>query len=261
MVRVIMLKPGYARLLLISILVAAHLVTSGTGVQAHARTEVTSAGPASGPVLLSDDFTEPSERWIVHTGNDHRYDYEHGEYVMTLSPWSTAFEISTSTELLAIDYQLDVEARLLPASANGSSVVLGVRQQRNGASYRAGFDPYANTVQIYEIQGWSDARSPVRSAPAAVPVRTSRQTSAAFHSGGAKNRYSLRAQGAQLTALVNGEEVVSVSGVSLTGGGILIGVGHARDGLADARFDNLLLTGLPSLPGEDDLTELSGGVR
>jgi len=222
---------------------------------------VTSTRPASGSALLSDDFSAPSERWNVHTGDDHRYDYENGEYVMTLAPWSTAIEISTSTELTATNYQLDVEARLIPVSSPGSYVVLGVRTQPDGASYRAGFDPYASTVQIYEIQGWSSARSPMRTVQAAVPVRTPRQTSAAFHPGGVMNRYSLRAQGARLTALVNGEDVVSVGGVSPIGGGVLIGVGHLRDGLGDARFDNLLVTGLPSLPGEDGVTEPAEGAR
>jgi hypothetical protein len=63
-----------------------------------------------------------------------------------------------------------------------------------------------------------------------------------------------------VTALVNGKEVVSVSDAALREGGIVIGVGHAPGGLADVRFDNLLVTGLPALTSEDGLADMAGDL-
>lgn len=80
-------------------------------------------------------------------------------------------------------------------------------------------------------------------------------------SGSIKAENGLRVQGDQLMALVNGEEADSVRGAPRTGGDVLIGVGDATDGLADARFDNLLVTGLPALPAEGNVVEMMGDVR
>ena len=120
----------------------------------------------------------------------------------------------------------------LQAPTENAYAYLDFRRQENGDHYSFIVDPNDGTFRLEHENGPNHDEL----------LRWTQ--SAAIRRGTARNRLGVRAAGGDITLLANGEEIARVHDEALPDGGIAFGIGHFRNGGADARFDNLLVTAL-----------------
>jgi hypothetical protein len=206
--------------------------TAGAGDEA-AETPAAAAVEPTGPeILLQDDFGDPRSGWPRQSSDlgTRRVGYVDGEYsVVKVANGQGAPFVSRDSQFG--DFLWEIDVRLLPPSENAYTY-LDFRRQENGDHYSFILDPNDGTFRLERERGQGREQL--------IPWTQS----GAIHRGTARNRLGVRAEGADLTLLANGEELAHVHDDGLTGGGIAFGVGHFRNGAADARFDNLLVTAL-----------------
>jgi hypothetical protein len=130
------------------------------------------------------------------------------------------------------DFLWELDARLL-APTTDVYVYLDFRRQENGDHYSYVVDPNDSTFRLERTTG--DSRREL------LPWTKN----AAIREGTARNRLGVRAEGPEIVLLANGEEVGRLRDEALTAGAIGFGIGNFRNGAADGRFDNLVVTVLP----------------
>ncbi|HZR99370.1 MAG TPA: serine/threonine-protein kinase [Chloroflexota bacterium] len=188
---------------------------------------------AQGPVvLLQDDFSDPRSGWPLHSSDlgTRRVGYVDGEYaIVKVANSQGAPFVSRDSRFGDFLWELDVR---LQAPTENAYAYLDFRRQDNGDHYSFIVDPNDGTFRLERERG--QGREPL----------LGWMPSAAIRRGTAPNRLAVRARGADLTLLANGEELAHVHDDALADGGIAFGVGHFRNGAAEARFDNLLITAL-----------------
>jgi hypothetical protein len=209
-------------------------VASGLGAapdEAADAGELESAGPA---ILVQDDFSDPNSGWPRQSSDlaTRRIGYVDGEYsIVKVANSPGAPFVSRGSQLG--DFLWEIDVRLQPPTES-AYVFLDFRRQENGDHYSFILDPNDGTFKL-DCELGQGRDEVLRWTP-----------SAAIRRGAALNRVGVRAEGGTLTLLANGEEVAHAQDERLHDGGIAFGVSHFRNGGADARFDNLLVTALPS---------------
>jgi hypothetical protein len=206
-------------------------VAAGTTVSADA--EVEAVEPAGPPILLQDDFGDPSSGWPRASSDlgTRRIGYVDGEYsIVKVANSQGAPFVSRGSPFG--DFQWEVDVRLL-APTEDAYAFFDFRRQENGDHYSLILDPSDGTMRLeIEIGSGRD-------------VLLGWTPSAALRRGTARNRVGVRAEGSALTLLANGQEVGRAHDDRLGEGGIAFGVGNFRNGGADGRFDNVVVTALP----------------
>jgi hypothetical protein len=202
----------------------------GAPAAVNAPTGAPPAANAPSNVLLSDDFTNPNSGWPRQSSDptSRRVGYDGGEYVVAKMAGSSGAPLVTRAERFG-DFLAQLDARLVPPT-DGAYLFLDFRRQENGDHYSFVVDPNDSTFLVQRNVGsGSEALINWTTAPA-------------IQGGGARNRIGVRAVGAQLTFLVNGQEVGSATDDRLREGSIAFGVGSLSDAAAEGRFGNLLVS-------------------
>jgi hypothetical protein len=215
---------------------AAPRAAVAAGATADAAAEAATAEPVGPPILIADDFGDPSSDWWPKASSDlatRRIGYVDGEYsIVKVANSQGAPFVSPRGAPQFGNFSWEMDARLL-APTDNAYTYFDFRRQENGDHYSFIVDPNDGTYRL-EIEMGRGREELVRWT-AAPSIRR----------GTARNRLGVRAEGSTLTLLANGEEVGHVQDDRLQGGGIAFGVGNFRNGGADARFDNLVVTALP----------------
>jgi hypothetical protein len=131
------------------------------------------------------------------------------------------------------DFLWEIDVRLQEPTENAYAY-LDFRRQDDGDHYSLVVDPNDSTFQLQREVGQTRADL----------IGWTR--SAAIRGGTARNRLGVRAEGSQIVLLANGEELGRVTDERLSSGSLAFGVGNFRNGAADGRFDNLMVTALPA---------------
>src|SRR5581483_865444 len=205
--------------------------TDTTGAPATATPEIAETG--SRRVLFRDDFSDPTSGWPRESENpaSRRLGYEGGEYLITRIAGSGSSPF-VSTSVRFDDCLIELDARLSPP-AQGAYVYLDFRRQPNGGRYSFVVDPGNRTFLLrrYEGQGGTDL----------LPWTPS----AAINGDTARNRLAVRVSGSDISLRINGQEVGQARDATYSEGQLAFGVGHFRDGPAEARFSNLIVSAVP----------------
>jgi hypothetical protein len=127
------------------------------------------------------------------------------------------------------DFLLEVDARLVEPTAD-AYVFVDFRRQESGEHY---------SFVVAPDEGAFILRRNTDREGATVLDWT---RAAAIQRGTAPNRLGVRAQGDEITLLVNGEEVGRARADDPREGAIGFGAGSLDDGPAEARFANLVVT-------------------
>jgi hypothetical protein len=183
-------------------------------------------------VLLQDDFSNPNSGWPERASDPttRRVGYENGEYVVAALGSTSGFPTVFRSERYG-NFQVELDARIVSPPL-GAVVFLDFRRQDNGDHYSFIVDPSDSTFLLARIMGGSSTRLLDWTAAPAIA------------GGTARNRLGVRAQGPELVLLVNGQEVGRARDDALREGMVAFGVGNTNDGPAEARFDNLVVTGV-----------------
>jgi hypothetical protein len=197
-----------------------------------------SRGSGPGRVLFQDDFTDPTSGWAreaLDPARD-RYGYDSGEYYVVMPNRSGSTRLLLAFRLESPDYQAEVDARLLDPPSNTSEVLAfrSVGQSGNRQEYRLSVYPANRTfsVTLYRLQGTQGTNTNL----------IGRMQAPQINGGDAWNRIGVRLQGAQLTALVNGETVGLVRDDTLQDGRLGIGVSAGQARYLEGRFRNFVVT-------------------
>jgi hypothetical protein len=184
---------------------------------------------AAGRVLYADNFASPTSGWPVQSSDaaTRRVGYANGEYFVARLPGIGGSPYVMREERFG-DFLLEVDARLVEPTAD-AYVFVDFRRQAGGAHY--------SFVVLPDEGSFIVRRNTDRDGSTLLDWTRS----AAIQGGGATNRLGVRAQGAEVTLFVNGEEVGRARADELREGGIGFGVGSLADGPAEARFSNLLV--------------------
>jgi hypothetical protein len=210
------------------------------GSPGAADTAASPASPASvalpgeataGPdrVLYADNFASPSSGWPVQSSDaaTRRVGYANGEYYVARLPGSGGSPYVMREERFG-DFLLQVDVRLVEPTAD-AFVFVDFRRQESGEHYSFVVAPDEGSFIVRRNTDREGA------------TLLDWTRSAAIQRGSATNRLGVRAQGADVTLLVNGEEVGRARADELRDGGIGFGVGSLGDGPAEARFTNLVV--------------------
>jgi hypothetical protein len=189
---------------------------------------------AAASVVLQDDFGNTNSGWPRQSSDPstRRVGYVEGEYsiVKVVNSQGAPF---VSRDVDVADFLWEVDARLVAPTTN-VYVYLDFRRQENGDHYSYVVDPNDSTFRVERTAG--DTRRellPWTKAPA-------------IRQGTDLNRLGVRAEGPSIVLLVNGEEVGRLTDDTLGAGAIAFGIGNFQNGAADGRFDNLVVTALPT---------------
>jgi hypothetical protein len=188
-------------------------------------------------VLVNDDFADPLLGVMPRqSSSPERTELGHveGEYsVRSRVPDAEALAVSPGTYK---HITLAVDARLLSDPAT-TTIVLGcrgfVRRVDRTDGYFAVFEPAARRVRLIRREGDSTAEL------------NTRADVAALRPGHESKRLELTCSGTTLRAIVNGETVVEAVDNALREGSLVLGTGASGATVAEARFDNMLLTESP----------------
>jgi hypothetical protein len=184
----------------------------------------------SGPVLFSDDFSNPASGWPVTSNGNGRTAYENGTFLVAASPSVQGGLFVTHPNQYG-DFCAEVDAWLDPPTA--------------GASPRLAFRVHGDTTDGYLFVVVPDTRqySLMRQQGGQVSTIVGPTTSPAINPGGAVNRLGVQATGAQIVVSINGVAAPPVTDPTFQQGRLGLGAGHGAGGAADARFDNLEVRG------------------
>jgi len=207
----------------------------------QAGAPVTAAAPAvarpAARVLYRDDFSDPSSGWpreaLATTMN--RIGYGDHEYVMTKLAGFTGTSISFRNQRFD-DFVWEIDARLAPPT-QGGYLFMTFRQNRET---REGYTFYVTPDDgTYRFE-----RSARNTGVDLVVTRDliGPTPSPAIRGSTAVNHLAVRAQGADITLFVNGQELARVHDEALTEGRLALGVGNDSPDQAEVHFTNLLLT-------------------
>ena len=192
------------------------------------------AGATAGPsrVLYTDDFANPNSGWPRQASDarTRRIGYGDGEYYVARLAGTGGSPYVMRAERYD-DFLVELDARLLEPTAD-AYLFLDFRWQPSGERYTFALAPDdgAFTLRRHTEQegttviGWTPDE--------------------AIHAGTAWNRLGVRAQGPDIVLLVNGKEVGRTRDDALREGSLGFGVGHFADRAAEARFTNMVVTGL-----------------
>jgi hypothetical protein len=190
------------------------------------------ASEAGGPgrVLYADNFASAASGWPVQSSDaaTRRVGYANGEYFVARLPGSGGSPYVMREERFG-DFLLEVDARLVEPTAD-AYVFIDFWRQASGEHYSFVVAPDEGAFIL--------RRNTDRDGTTVLDWTRS----AAIQPGTATNRLGVRAQGGELTLLVNGEEVGRAPADEQHAGGIGFGVGSLGDGPAEARFGNLVIT-------------------
>lgn len=217
------------------LLLVAPLVGKGTGrVFAQAAGEG-SPPAAPGTVLLADNFDDAAAGVLpaAPRGSPHEFGYEGGEYFLRrVNPDTTrlaTLELPGSYGNLSVA----VDVRLVGETARRVAALQcrragGVDEQQ----YRFEIDPDQGRFRLLRFVGNTEG------------VLIDWTASPTLRRGEATNRIELSCVGPVLTATINGTVAASTQDASLQEGRVALSVGvlDRRVTVAEARFDNLMVT-------------------
>jgi hypothetical protein len=192
------------------------------------------AGATATPprVLYADDFANPNSGWPRQASDarTRRVGYADGEYYVARLPGTGGSPYVMRAERYH-DFLVELDARLLEPTAD-AYLFLDFRSQPGGERYTFALAPDdgAFTLRRHTEQ---EGTTVINWTP-----------TEAINAGTAWNRLGVRAQGPDIVLLVNGEEVGRTRDDALHEGSLGFGVGHFADRAAEARFTNLVVTGL-----------------
>jgi hypothetical protein len=186
----------------------------------------------TGRVLYADNFASAASGWPVESSDaaTRRVGYANGEYYVARLPGSGGSPYVMREERFG-DFLLEVDARLVEPTAD-AYVFVDFRRQASGEHY---------SFIVAPDEGAFILRRNTDREGATVLDWT---RAAAIQRGAVTNRLGVRAQGGEVTLLVNGEEVGRARADELREGGIGFGVGSLEDGPAEARFSNLVVASI-----------------
>ena len=182
---------------------------------------------------FADAFDDPSAGFLSTASPSRmeaRFAYDNGEFVIqTLVEdagiWQAGIPGSFTDASLAVD------VRLVGDSASGV-VLLGCRStasQTSTSEYTLSLRPWDGSL---ELTRWDDGEPVVLASQ--IPQNTEDLTNST-------NRLELACVGSTITAIVNGEQALTVDDDTYASGGFFIGAGveSGEDGTVEARWDNL----------------------
>jgi hypothetical protein len=189
--------------------------------------------PTSGAVLLEENFRDPASGWPRQSSDParRRVGYVDGEYAIAKLAGSGNPPVVTRPGDFG-DFQLEVDVRLLAPTKDGYAYI-DFRRQDNDDHYSLLVDPNDSTFQLQRNVG--------RRSQALIDWTYA----SAIRGGTVRNRIGIRARGADLTVLANGEEIGRAQDSTLRAGGLGFGVDNFGDGTSEVRFGNLSVRSLP----------------
>jgi hypothetical protein len=190
------------------------------------------ADAASGPgrVLYADNFASANSGWPLASSDPatRRVGYADGGYDVARLAGSAGSPYVMRAERFG-DFLLEIDARLVEPTAD-AYVFVDFRRQDSGEHYSFVVAPDEGAFIV--------RRNTDREGTTLLDwTRTP-----AIQRGTAMNRLGIRAQGSEVTLLINGEEVARARADDPREGSIGFGVGSLGDGPAEARFGNLVVT-------------------
>jgi hypothetical protein len=184
-----------------------------------------------GRVLLRAPLAQPLHDWPApwNDGEISRARYDDGELVVTKLDQNVRPRgpvVPTFTR----DFEAEIEARLVTPTP-GAYLHLGFRrQQADGQRYELAVDPAARAYRLRLGTG-GDWTTLLDWTP-----------TPAIEPGTVRNRLGVRAQGADLVLLVNGQVVGRTRHAQLADGGFSFGVGSSGEAPVEGRFRNLVIS-------------------
>jgi hypothetical protein len=208
-----------------------------------ARAAAAVAAPAAAPsaqgnVLLADNFDDPARGVLPRSSASpalYRFAYEGGEYVIQkLDPnWDRLPTASLPGEYG--DASIAVDVRIIGDVANRYVAIACRRRPTMGSSeYRLSLYTADGT---FTLSRWDDGTH----------VQLTGGPSTVIRRGNASNRFELSCISNTISASINGTQVTSVQDNTYQRGSMFIGASRyaGRMLTAEARFDNLVVTGPP----------------
>jgi len=187
---------------------------------------------APGRVLFRDDFTARDSGWQPGAWRTFTSEggYADGEYAVT-KPAGTGATAWAWNPRRFDDFRVEVDARLVPPT-DEAYVYLGFRYSsvEDNAFYAFVVDPNAQAFLLAHTEGDHTT------------VLIDWTASSAIQPGDARNRLGVWARGPEIGLLINGQEVGRAREDGIREGMLVLGVGQRRDGPAEARFGNLVVT-------------------
>ena len=188
--------------------------------------------PASGNVLMQDDFSDPNSGWEVGDYEDGSVGYGDGYYFVTATRddgamWGVAYQDFT-------DVTVEVDATQVQAPANDNNAY-GIKcRVQTGEGSGDGYALLVSGDGYYSIQEITDGD---------YDPLVDWTTSPVINQGDATNRIRAVCVGDRLALYVNGELLAETTGTTYTSGDISLMAATLEPEMTEVHFDNLVVTG------------------
>jgi hypothetical protein len=236
---------GIGALAIVAVIVLVIVVFGGSGGSNNASatsTPLPTAVPTTaGQVLLQDNFNDPNAGTLEKSSGDpanYQRGYVNGQYVIKIINAQWAGKNVASENIGALGTNLADSTMAIDARLGGQTakryIVLGCRfKMRNSVDteYRLVVYPGDGTYTLERFLGTSNITHLL--GPAGSP---------AIHQGNAWNRLVLTCQGSTISASINGTQLPPQSDSTLNNGELWIGIGDDQPAIAEADFDNMVIT-------------------
>lgn len=218
-------------------LLLALLVLLVSGLACNFGGAVPGSGPAPAPtasnVLFQDDFSSTSSGWDTVNQEDGITDYQDGAYRILVNKTQFDFWSNPGLTDLPADVRVEVDAtKTAGPDANDIGVICRSSQTDSGYNFYylvIGSDGYASISKIEN----NDQTVLAEQASEAIP---------AIKTGNATNHIRADCVGSTLTLYVNGEQVLTTTDSTHTGGDVGLIAGTFDEVGTDVLFDNFIVT-------------------
>lgn len=184
-------------------------------------------------ILFADNFNGGSSHFTTQSrdGNAYEVGVYDGEYVVKLHRGSSDSSLEADEPAGADlkDFQLDLDARMTALPSESGGFTVSFRWQDDGNTYELYVDPINQAAKILR---WVDGKKKDLSDWVKSP---------AIKPGGQTNHVTIRAQGRNLGAAINGQPLIVVRDDTYSQGDLALGT-VTWDRPVEVRFDNVLVT-------------------
>nr|HMN31396.1 hypothetical protein [Caldilineaceae bacterium] len=190
----------------------------------------------SRPPTIADHFRQDDGRWTVESSGDLAHSYQTSTYhLKVLQPQTIGWSLADAS---ATNFYLEVDAfHTAGPIDNEYGVIFRYTDADNFYLFGASSDGYYIIQKVVDGE-WSDLAEWT--------------TSEAIHTGQQSgNTMGIFADGAQITALLNGEVVATLEDDSFSSGQIGLVAGTFDEANAEIAFDDLMLWDLDETPSTD----------
>jgi hypothetical protein len=187
---------------------------------------------AAGTVLFEDDFSKPTNGWMVAKTDYAEFGYLDGEYrILLQKPDFNTFSILPKQKFDNVS--IEVDARLVSGSANGVFGILCRAEADEGTASKA----YVFAIRADGVYGILK-----RTSPSFWDAIAMGSGSKVIKPGNAINHLRADCSGGTLTFYINGEKVLEKADSAFSGGFVGFAVTtQPKSEPLDVRFDNFVI--------------------